>query len=101
MRPPVYLRDVVSLALDATRCKGCGMCQSVCPHNVFTRSGGKVEIDARDACMECGACQRNCPHGAVSVKPGVGCAAAVINQMLGRKDACCTIEGDGSGPNCC
>ena len=100
MRPLRYLSGVVSLAFDETRCKGCGMCQSVCPHNVFARSNGKVEIAARDACMECGACQRNCPHGAVSVNAGVGCAAAVINQILGRKGACCAIDG-APGPNCC
>ena len=88
----VYLRDVVTLKLDQERCVGCGMCLSVCPHAVLEPSNGRVRIRDRDACMECGACARNCPAAAVSVVSGVGCAAAVINSALGRKnDSCCCI----------
>jgi ferredoxin len=55
---------------------------------------GRVGIDEPDACMECGACARNCPAEALSVRSGVGCAAAVINAALGRKSSacCCAIE---------
>jgi hypothetical protein len=35
----------------------------------------------------------------LSVRPGVGCASAVINSMLRRKDTCCAIDGD-SCPSC-
>ena len=28
--------------------------------------------------MECGGCAKNCPEEAISVNPGVGCAAAII-----------------------
>jgi ferredoxin len=111
----VYLRDVVTLKLDQEKCVGCGMCLSVCPHAVLVPFNGKVQIRDRDACMECGACARNCPSEAFSVVSGVGCAAAVINLALGRKNAscCCTLDpkepsGDpgecGSGANrtsCC
>lgn len=103
MNRMVYLKDVVTLAFDPVKCSGCGMCLSVCPRGVFARGNGKPDIVRRDACIECGACQRNCPHGALYVKTGVGCAAAVINQMLGRKSACCVIE-DEEGPrgvSCC
>jgi ferredoxin len=90
----VYLRDVVTLRLDEEKCVGCGMCLSVCPHAVLRQTNGRVEIGDRDACMECGACAQNCPVEALSVRAGVGCAAAVINSALGRKSAscCCTIE---------
>ena len=89
----VYLKDVVTLKLDAEKCTGCGMCLYVCPHAVLNRTNGKVEVGDRDACMECGACARNCPVKAVSVRPGVGCAVAVINSALGRKSpSCCTID---------
>jgi hypothetical protein len=32
--------------------------------------------------MECGACTNNCEFGAIEVKAGVGCAAAVIRGMI-------------------
>ena len=73
-----YLKDVTTLQLDASKCTGCCMCLTVCPHRVFQKVGGKVAIFDRDACMECGACARNCAFDAISVEAGVGCAAAVI-----------------------
>jgi NAD-dependent dihydropyrimidine dehydrogenase PreA subunit len=111
----IYLRDVVTLRLDQKKCTGCGICLLVCPHAVLSLTNGKIQIVNRDACMECGACAKNCPVEALGVRSGVGCAAAVINSMLGRKEAscCCTIDsnekpGDRAecsqemnGPNCC
>jgi ferredoxin len=90
----VYLKDVVTLNLNAEQCFGCGMCLEVCPHGVLVRDDGKIRIRDRDACMECGACARNCPADALQVRSGVGCAAAVINAALGRKSSscCCVIE---------
>jgi ferredoxin len=92
----IYLKDVVTLRLDQKKCTGCGMCLLVCPQAVLSFTNSKVDIVNRDACMECGACARNCPADAFSVRPGVGCAAAVINSMLGRKkESCCSIESSG------
>lgn len=90
----IYLKDVVTLKLDQKKCMGCGMCLLVCPHAVLGLTNGKVEIVGRDACMECGACVRNCPAEALQVRSGVGCAVAVINAMLGRKNSscCCVID---------
>jgi ferredoxin len=92
----IYLKNVVTLKLDRERCIGCGMCLLVCPHAVMSLSNGKVDVVNRDACMECGACARNCPVNAFSVRSGVGCAAAVINSMLGRKNSacCCVVDSD-------
>ena len=73
-----YLPDVVTLALDADKCTGCGQCTEVCPHQVFAIEDHVARIVDRDACMECGACARNCPADALAVDAGVGCAAAVI-----------------------
>ena len=100
----IYLKGVTTLMLDERKCTGCGMCLSVCPQPVLSMNNGKVEIMNRDACMECGACSRNCPTQALMVRPGVGCAAAVINAALGRKSSsCCTItseESPGGPPGC-
>lgn len=96
MRPLIYLKHVVTLELDGVKCTGCGMCLTVCPHEVFVLSDGRAQICTLDACMECGACAMNCPAGAISVKTGVGCASAVINSFLGRDSACCcSLEPDG------
>ena len=107
MQRLVYLKDVVSLQVDQHKCVGCGMCLEVCPHAVLKMNGKTVLIQDRDACMECGACSRNCPAGAISVLAGVGCAAAVINGMLGRNNSscCCVAEtrdpcSDASQPKC-
>jgi len=96
MNRTTYLKDVVTLKLDRDKCTGCGMCLEVCPNEVFKMNTRHVEIRNRDACMECGACSRNCPFEAITVKAGVGCAAAVINAMLGRTDAsCCCVADSG------
>ena len=103
MGQPLYLRNVVTLALDRDKCIGCGMCTTVCPHTVFVLNNGKVDIRDRDACMECGACAKNCPVEAIAVQAGVGCAEAVINAALGRKSSscCCIIEPkDGPSASC-
>ncbi|MBW2064257.1 MAG: 4Fe-4S binding protein [Deltaproteobacteria bacterium] len=97
----MYLRDVVTLDFDPGKCVGCGMCTVVCPRGVWYLDNGKAEIRDRDACMECGACRANCPADAIDVVSGVGCAAAVINGALGRRNrACCSIDpqGKSDGP---
>ncbi|MDM7926779.1 MAG: mercury methylation ferredoxin HgcB [bacterium] len=99
-----YLKNVTTLKLDAGRCTGCGMCLEVCPHAVFRMENRKSVIIDRDACMECGACGRNCPAGAISVRAGVGCAAAIIvGAMKGTEPSCgCDAEcGDEKKVKCC
>ncbi len=84
-----YLKNVVTLQIDQDKCNGCGMCMEVCPQQVFTLAGKTSSITDRDACMECGACARNCPQQAIYVRPGVGCAYAVLMDKLNIKGKCC------------
>lgn len=101
----VYLRGVVTLALDQQRCTGCGACLEVCPQAVLGLSlgNGKAVILDKDACMECGACARNCPATAIQVQAGVGCATAVINAALGRtgSECCCGPSKATGRSGCC
>ena len=85
-----YLPDVTTLVLDQSKCVGCGLCETVCPHGVLVMTGRKITLVDRDGCMECGACTTNCPTGAIQVTPGVGCAAYIVQTWLkGRGDATC------------
>jgi ferredoxin len=84
-----YLDDVVTLAHEPSLCNGCRICTTVCPHAVWSVQDKVAVIADRDACMECGACARNCEPGAITVRAGVGCAAALIAGSLGIKSACC------------
>lgn len=94
-----YLRQVVTLELDETACRGCGMCLQVCPHGVFALENGRAVLRDRDACMECGACQRNCPFAAVRVQSGVGCANALIRSAVKGGEPQCGC--DSSSPSSC
>jgi ferredoxin len=85
-----YLSNVSTLKLDVDRCVGCRMCEKVCPQQVWVIRNKKAAIADLDACMECSACAMNCPEGAIDVRRGVGCAAAIITSSLGApKDTCC------------
>jgi NAD-dependent dihydropyrimidine dehydrogenase PreA subunit len=91
-----YIDGTATLAVDLSRCIGCGQCIVVCPHRIFSLAdGGRLTVQDRNLCMECGACARNCPVQAITVTPGVGCAVAIlaawINRLLGRKvlSGCC------------
>ena len=82
--------ELNTLQYNQELCSGCGMCEIVCPHNVFAICHGKAQLVCPEACMECGACQLNCPVGAISVESGVGCAAAMMRAaLMGRKDVSC------------
>ena len=97
-----YLKKVVTLVLDESKCIGCGICLEVCPHGVFIIESGRAQIQNRDGCMECGACARNCPASAISVRPGVGCAAAIImGKLRGNEPSCDGGCGCGGGKGIC
>ncbi|MCL6591118.1 MAG: 4Fe-4S binding protein [Firmicutes bacterium] len=95
-----YLKNVATLNLDEAKCAGCGMCLEVCPHQVFKMESAKAQILDRDNCMECGACARNCPSEAISVRAGVGCAAAIVMSKIRGSAPCCGESSNGEG-SCC
>jgi len=84
---PQYLKNVVTLQYDPELCTGCEMCATVCPHGVFEMQGAVARITDRDHCIECGACMKNCASEAIRVRPGVGCAYAILSSSLRGKAA--------------
>ncbi len=95
-----YLRGVVTLKLDDTKCNKCNKCVEVCPHRVFQREGKELaKIVDHDACMECGACALNCESGAITVDSGVGCAAAIIWGWIRGTEPSCDCSSNSS--SCC
>lgn len=96
MKQLQYLRDVVTLQLQASLCTGCGMCVKVCPHAVFEITGSKARITDKNNCMECGACELNCPFAAISVRSGVGCAAGIIYGILNNTEPTCGCSNSGA-----
>ncbi len=93
MRNFRYLEGVTTLQLDRDKCIGCRLCTTVCPHEVFVMEEEKAALADRDACMECGACAGNCPVAAIRVKPGVGCASAIIHSWLTGEEPSCDCGG--------
>ena len=97
-----YLKNVTTLALNAEKCVGCGICMTVCPHGVFAKRREKIFLSEKDSCIECGACALNCPSKALSVSPGVGCAAAFIYGWLnGSEPSCGCVPNDTSKTTQC
>ena len=94
-----YLPDVTTLQLDREACSGCGICLTVCPHNVFRVEQKKARIADRDACMECGACAMNCADDALTVESGVGCAAGIIYGAIRGTEPTCDCGTDTT--SCC
>lgn len=84
-----YIEQVVTLELDRGACTGCRACAEVCPHAVFAFEDGRATLADRGACMECGACALNCAAGAITLTPGVGCAAAIVRGWVTGSEPSC------------
>lgn len=97
----IYLKNVSTLKYDPEKCTGCGRCVEVCPRGVFVMREKRAVTGDRDLCMECGACAKNCAFHAVEVKPGVGCAAAVIQGMKTGSEPSCGCGGEAAGQGGC
>lgn len=96
-----YPGNGASLRLDTDVCIGCGRCTEVCPHAVLGMKEKKAVLQDRGGCMECGACAKNCPVAAITVKAGVGCAAAILQGMLRKTAPTCGCDGKENSGGCC
>jgi 2-oxoglutarate ferredoxin oxidoreductase subunit delta len=69
------------IVVDASRCKGCGLCIAECPkghlhlsEQADSRGIRTVRFDGEDRCTGCGFCYTVCPDVAITVyrKKGKG-----------------------------
>lgn len=94
-----YIKNVATLELFDDKCTGCGVCVTVCPHEVFKMYENKAMIVNKDRCMECGACANNCAFDAIAVDANVGCAYAIIRGMITNTEPSCGCSDDEA--SCC
>ena len=60
---------IKSIAADL--CIACGLCENICPMDVFRRKRGKVYIAYPRDCSACMQCLYNCPVDAINMGLGV------------------------------
>jgi 2-oxoglutarate ferredoxin oxidoreductase subunit delta len=72
-RQSVGGNNMEPVAINASWCKGCGICVAFCPRQALVLKYEKAQ-HIRENCIVCGMCERYCPDLAITVdtscKPG-------------------------------
>jgi NAD-dependent dihydropyrimidine dehydrogenase PreA subunit len=51
------------------KCTGCGVCNSVCPADVYGPvKDGKTQVAKPGECIGCRACESQCPENAIQIE---------------------------------
>ncbi len=65
---------MAKITIDPACCKGCNICLSACPKNIFVKSRKRnkygtamPDVSKAEACIACRMCERLCPDGAINV----------------------------------
>ena len=57
----------MTVRIDENKCNNCGICEEICPENIFSKVEGKVKILYPMECWYCGSCMMDCPQNAIEV----------------------------------
>ena len=57
----------MAITLDIDLCEGTGVCEQVCPEDVFEHADGKTRIVQPTACTDCFICVENCAASALTI----------------------------------
>jgi 2-oxoglutarate ferredoxin oxidoreductase subunit delta len=70
----------MKISIDKGLCKGCGICLSICPKNVYGFSANRnsygssmPEAVSESECIGCSLCERMCPDAAINVEEEQKC----------------------------
>lgn len=65
----------IHLTFRQDRCKGCGLCVSVCPKHILSLDGGTnvkgyhpVTCTDQAACVGCASCAKMCPDSIITIE---------------------------------
>ncbi|MDR1576992.1 MAG: ferredoxin family protein [Deltaproteobacteria bacterium] len=66
--------------IDPQLCRGCGLCQDVCPGGLIDRAEGLARIKNPELCWGCAGCLKACPHQAATLflDPALGGAGVAL-----------------------
>ena len=56
---------LLGFAIDSDRCKGCTLCQQVCPTGAISGEKKKAHYIDEEKCIKCGACSAQCKFQAI------------------------------------
>jgi formate hydrogenlyase subunit 6/NADH:ubiquinone oxidoreductase subunit I len=82
---------MAKVIFDKERCKGCGLCETVCPKQIIQLEKEKINqkgyhpagVIDMEKCIGCGICAKNCPVDAITrtdyIAPGHKLASFAID----------------------
>jgi len=66
--PAGVCKALITYAIDAEKCTGCGVCLKACPHDSITGEKKKPHVIDAGLCQKCGICISECKFDAITVK---------------------------------
>ena len=57
----------MAISIDYELCEATGVCEQVCPEDVFEHENGSTKIVMPNQCTECWICVEQCVAGAIEI----------------------------------